>query len=150
MRTQEQQKAVDEEHVRLLGIFYYVSGGLSALFGLFPLIYVAMGAVIMAIPNLDTPPEGELAVRSMGAMFAGMGLVFFIVAQAFAAIKILAGYWLLRKRNRMFCLVVAGIICIGIPYSTVLGVLTFVVLLRDSVRELFAASSNESTPQNAT
>ncbi len=115
MRTQEQQRAVDEEHIRLLGIFFYVSGGLSALFGLFPLIYVAMGAMIMAVPDLETPLEGEFAMRSMGAMFAGMGLLFFIVAQGFAAIKILAGYWLMRKRNRIPCLVIAGVICIGIP-----------------------------------
>jgi hypothetical protein len=73
----------------------------------------------------------------MGAIFASMGVAFFVFAEAFAVIKILAGDWLLRRRNRTACLVIAGIVCIGFPYSTVLSVFTFVVLLRPSVHQLF-------------
>lgn len=34
-------------------------------------------------------------------------------------------------------MVVAGISLIGFPFSTLLGIFTLIVLLRDSVRELF-------------
>ena len=137
MLPAERQRLRDEEHVRLLGIFYYVSGGITAVYGLFPLMYVAMGAMFMNLPDIDTP-DGEFVTRSMGGMMVGLGLTMFVFAQGFAAIKILCGYWLLRKRNRIACLVIGGIICIGIPFSTVLGIFTFTVLLRDSVRDLFA------------
>jgi len=39
----------------------------------------------------------------------------------------------------MFSLIIAGINCVQFPFGTVLGVFTFVVLLRDSVRELYEA-----------
>jgi len=37
----------------------------------------------------------------------------------------------------MFCLVMAGVECIFTPFGTVLGVLTIIVLVRPSVKELF-------------
>ena len=36
---------------------------------------------------------------------------------------------------------VAGIDCIQIPFDTALGVLTIIVLIRDSVRETYAQSA---------
>ncbi len=136
VQSAEAQRIRDEEHVKLLGIFYYVSGGLSALFGLLPLFYVFVGAAVMAVPDLQSQQEA-FAARAMGAMFASIGILLFVIAQAFAAAKFVAGYSLLRRRNRIACLVIAGITCLGFPFSTILGVFTFIVLLRPSVRELF-------------
>ena len=42
----------------------------------------------------------------------------------------------------MFSLVVAGLNCMGFPFATVLGVFTFLVLLRESVVELYEATSS--------
>lgn len=137
MRTPEQQRAVDEEHVRLLGVFFCISGAFSALTGLFPLFYVGMGLLAMSVSGVDAAPDEQSVAQFIGAGFMTFGLVAFVFAQAFAGIKFLAGYWLLRRRNRVLCLIIAGIIAIGIPYSTILSVFTFVVLLRDSVRPLF-------------
>lgn len=39
----------------------------------------------------------------------------------------------------MFALVVAGLDCVRIPVGTALGVFTISVLLRDSVRQSYAA-----------
>jgi hypothetical protein len=41
----------------------------------------------------------------------------------------------------MFSLVIAGLNCIQIPFGTALGVFTIIVLLRDSVREAYAAGA---------
>jgi hypothetical protein len=43
------------------------------------------------------------------------------------------------ERPDVFAGVVAGINCLHIPLGTVLGVFTIVVLIRDSVRELYSA-----------
>lgn len=51
---------------------------------------------------------------------------------------ILAGRALAQRRRYTFCLVIAGVACMFMPFGTVLGVFTIIVLLRDSVKELFA------------
>jgi len=112
------QRVRDEEHLRLLGIFYYILGGISALFALFPLIYVFLGLFVSMMPE----------------------------TRGGAAMKIYAGYLLMRRRKRVVCLVIAGISCMGFPFGTVLGVFTFVVLLRDSVIELFNEGPTISRP----
>lgn len=40
----------------------------------------------------------------------------------------------------MYCLVMAGIECMFMPFGTVLGVFTIIVLMRESVQKLFAAN----------
>ena len=56
-----------------------------------------------------------------------------------ALAKFLAASRIRQRRSRMFCLVVAGISCLGIPYGTILGVCSFIVLGRDSVAAQFDA-----------
>ena len=65
------------------------------------------------------------------------GVLFSSVFMAFAAMKIYAGYCIAKRKNRIYCLVVAGISLIGFPFSTILGIFSLIVLLRDSVRDLF-------------
>ncbi len=136
MEDAERQRIRDKEHLRLLVIFYYILGALTALAGLMPLIHVAIGLGMATLPGIDDP-DGRAATRFIGLTFAGLGFVMFFAVQGFAAIKFLCGYWLQRRRNRTGCIVISAIICIGFPLSTVLGVLTIIVLLRDSVREMF-------------
>ncbi len=107
-----------------------------------------MGMLLTMVPELDGAEEEPVAL-AVGAMFVAMGLVFFFVAQTFAALKIYAGYSLLRKRRRIACLVIGGITCLGVPYSTVLGVFTFIVLLRDSVRDLFQSTETQPAARRA-
>jgi len=61
----------------------------------------------------------------------GWTLAGFIVA---------AGRKLKRRMSRTFCLVVAGIECILMPFGTVLGVFTIVVLMKESVKGIFTAN----------
>jgi hypothetical protein len=54
-------------------------------------------------------------------------------------LNVISGLCLRARKGRTFSLVVAGINCLYIPLGTLLGVFTIIVLLRDSVRELYAA-----------
>jgi hypothetical protein len=144
MNTNELQRIRDEEHLKLLSIFHYVSGGITAFSGLFPLIYVLMGAFLLAVPGSHATDDVAV-VRGMGSMFLAFGVLFSSVFLTFAAMKIYAGYCLARRTNRLYCLVVAGISLIGFPFSTILGIFTLIVLLRDSVRDLFPAT-HEAVP----
>ncbi len=75
-----------------------------------------------------------------------------------AALKFYTAVCLKQRKSRTFCLVVAAISCLEVPYGTILGVFTFLVLERPSVARLFGAnplprpapsSALESSPRSA-
>jgi len=135
---QLRQAIVDQEHLKLLSIAYLVSSGMSAFFSLFGLLYAFMGVFITAAmarapaaPGQGPPPE------FMGWFFGLFGFSMFLVMVTFAALKFLAYRRLKQRRSRILCMVVAGLSCVGVPYGTLLGVFTFIVLARPSVAKLF-------------
>jgi hypothetical protein len=69
-------------------------------------------------------------------MAVGAGAV--LVGWGFAACLVLAGRSLRDRRRYLFCLVMAGLMCVLCnPLGTILGVFTIIVLVRPSVKELF-------------
>lgn len=141
------QAKQDEEHLKLLSIFYYVSGGLTALVAVFPLLGVAFGlaAVIAGGATAARPAPEAAALALVGGCFAVAGGLFFLLAGALAVLKLYTGHALARHKSRTLCLVVAGLTCLAIPYGTVLGVLTFIVLTRPSVERLFLATADAAS-----
>jgi hypothetical protein len=126
----------DEEHLRLLSIFHYVVAGIEFLCSCFPLLYVAFGLLLVFAPeNLEEsgerPPEaiGWIVVGFAGSMMA----VWWVIAGCILA----AGRSIAARKRYLFCLIIAGVECIFMPFGTVLGVFTIVVLTRESVKQLF-------------
>jgi len=134
------QAIIDEEHLKLLSIGYMISAGVSAFFSLFGLMYVFMGAAMgvalshapHAATNTSEPPPALFIW-----LFGGIGLVIFLLMIGIAALKLRVASCIKRRTSRTFCMVIAGISCLGVPYGTVLGVLSFIVLGRESVARLF-------------
>lgn len=136
------QNVLDTEHLRLLRLGYLVAGGASLFFAFFPLFYVAMGVFVATFGfNVAFHRSGDSDPRLMGWIFVSIGIVIFILAVLIAVMKFLTARALGRRRSRMLCLVTAGISCLGIPYGTVLGIFTFIVLSRPSVSALFDAKA---------
>lgn len=125
----------DEEHLRLLSIFHYVLAGLFFLLAILPLIYVGMGALMLRAGHEGA--EVETDTRTIGWVIIAAGSVLAAVALTLASCLALAGRCLWRRRRHMFCLVVAAAACLFIPFGTVLGVCTIVVLQRGPVRRSF-------------
>ena len=125
----------DEENLRLLTIFHYVVAGIAALFSFFPLLYVGMGA-FMLCGKFDGP-HPDAATRPMGWVFIAIGSFLFIMALAFVTVIALGGRYLSRRRHYTFCMVVAAVACMFMPFGTVLGVFTIIMLQKDSIRQLF-------------
>ena len=124
----------DEEHLRLLSIFHYVLAALAGLFSLFPLIHVTIGALMVSGRfESQTPDE-----RLFGWMFIAMGSAFMAGGLAFSVCLALAGRYLSQRRRYLFCLVMAALACMFVPFGTVLGVLTIITIQKESVRQLFA------------
>lgn len=126
----------DDEHLRLLSIFHYVVGGLTALFSLFGLIHLSLGLLMILAPekmDAKCPPPAFL-----GWIFAVVGGSVIALGWTMAAFIVTAGRWLARRKHYLFCLVMAGFECILMPFGTVLGVFTLIVLTREPVKRLFA------------
>jgi hypothetical protein len=137
------QMIVDEEHLKLLAIGCWVAGGMAALFALFGLFYVGIGAMVAVsfakIPAASLQPNQQ-PPAFMPWIFVGIGLAIFLAAATFAAMRFWTAVCLKRRASRTFCLVVAALCCLEFPYGTTLGVFTFIVLQRPSVIQLFGAS----------
>jgi len=136
------RRAIDNEHVRLLSIFYYVLGALSALWAFLPLIYVFMG-LVFAVLSATIPEKEAAPMAIMGLFMIVFGLFGFVICAAFAALKIYAGHCLAQRKNRVFCYVVAAVSCLSMPFGTILGVFTFLVLARPTVAAQFDRTTAE-------
>jgi len=126
----------DLHYLKLLSIFHYILGGLAALFAFFPVIYVVLGILAVCAPG-SLEPEGEAMPLVVGWVFIIIGTVFVVLGLAFALCVILAGRYLARQVHYMFCMVMGAIECIFMPFGTVLGVFTIVVLVRPSAKKMF-------------
>lgn len=132
----------DTEHLRLPAIFHYAVAGLAALFSLFPLIYTTIGSIFVFVARHGTPKPGEeLPPEFLGWIFAGLGSFLFLIGIAMAICILIAGRCLSHRKHYSFALVMACIECLFVPFGTILGVFTIVVLSREPVRGLFPTAS---------
>jgi len=131
----------DEEHLRLLAIFHYVLAGLEALTGLIPIIHVGMGIAMLSgrWPGMGPGSAATPVPDVMGWMFIGIGGAIIVFSETLALVTLLAGRSIATRKRHTFCLIAAGIGCLNMPMGTLLGVFTFIVLLRPSVKTLFDA-----------
>ena len=138
MEQSSAQAAIDAEHLKLLHIGYLISSGISAFFGLFGLMYATMGVFVTSVAKLAQPANpGQLPPEQVGWLFTIFGCAFTLFFFGIAALKYQAARLLKSRRGWTFCMVVAAVCCMGVPYGTLLGVLTFLVLSRPGVQALF-------------
>jgi hypothetical protein len=134
--TAEQERWRDNEHLRLLSICHFAIGGLAVVmlpfFGMyFVFIYSFLKSVPFITPSHNGPPP-----EAFDFMFVVYPIVGLLTA-AGAVLHLLSGWFLLKKRYRVFSLVVAGLDCLYVPLGTLLGVFTILVLTRPSVGRMY-------------
>jgi peptidoglycan biosynthesis protein MviN/MurJ (putative lipid II flippase) len=133
------QRKIDADHLNLLAVFHFVGAGLALLGILFLLAHFAVLHAFFADPKMwenqkqGPPPAEFFAIFKwfylvMGVWFLGSGIL-----------NVISGFCLRARKHRTFSIVVAGVNCMHLPLGTVLGVFTIIVLIRDSVRELYEA-----------
>jgi hypothetical protein len=128
----------DLEHLRYLSIGFCINAGITALFSLLPLIHVTIGALIA----FGSFGEGQNAPPAfMGLFFMVIGGTFIVLGMFIAILNFLAARFLAKQTKYMFCIVLGGVNCMFAPFGTILGVFTIIVLLRESVKELFEHGS---------
>jgi hypothetical protein len=132
--TQEDvQRQQDNEHLNLLSTFYYIMAGLSALSIFAGLFYAIMGASIGKMPVQPGRPGEDFP----GMFFAFFGVIIMISAALGTWLNIATASALKKRTGQVLIQVSAALHCISFPLGTILGVFTFIVLNRPSIKALF-------------
>jgi len=116
-------------------IFHFVLGGFQMLFSLIGLVYVAVGAMMASGVMESTkgnPPPPEL-----GWIFGAFGVVFILVFITIGFLTIRAGINIRLQRKHTFCMVIDSILCLMVPFGTIVGVLGLVLLTKSETAEKF-------------
>jgi len=129
------QQILDEDNLRLLRIGYFVSAGLTAFASILVLAYTLF--LTLVFTQIARSPGDSSFSPFAGRLVALFGVLFVVLVIGFAVLQFLTGQRLKERRSRTFCLVIAAITCLSIPYGTFLGVCTFLVLLRPTVQRSF-------------
>jgi len=152
----------DTQLVRLLSIFHYLVAGLSGLFACTPIPYFigglfAFALVVISIWNglgifpipqeiYPFPQIDALAGIISSLAFVVPSGIIMLIGWTFSICIALVGYNLALKKNYKFCLIMAGVECVFIPFGTLLGILTIIALTQQTVKALFAYSLSTDKP----
>jgi hypothetical protein len=128
----------DAEHLKLLTVFHFVIAGLSVLgLGFLFLHYFLMHTIFGNPKFFQDQNNGGPQPQEIFAIFQWFYVVFGVVTMAIGIGNLLSGFCLRARKSRTFSLVIAGLNCVIMPFGTILGVFTLIVLTRDSVRGLY-------------
>jgi hypothetical protein len=134
---EEQQRRTDDDQLRMLGLGHQIIGGLTALGSCLFLMHVGMGILMLVNPTAMASKNEPAPPAFLGAMFIAMGSFAVIAGWTIGILSFLAGRNLKRRTGKKLIQVASGLMCLNMPLGTVLGVFTFLVLERESVRKLF-------------
>jgi hypothetical protein len=133
------QSVRDREHLNLLAVFHFIGAGLAVLGLGFLCIHFLIFQAVMTHQRFGGGAHSEwnlpMAIFSVFYLFFGAWLVSCLV------LNVLSGFFLLKRRHRVFSIVTAAFNCAHVPFGTLLGVFTIVVLSRDSVRREYATGA---------
>ncbi len=133
-----------QHDLKILSICYYIMGGIQAAMALLLLAYgVFFGIFLSMIPDNGStqslPPAVAHLMMGIFSVMAALGV-------AYAGCVLLAGRFLARRKHYVFCFVAAVLNCLLLPFGTVLGIFTFIVLSRPGVRESFGNPPRAKIP----
>ncbi len=128
-----------EENIGLLSIFHYVFAGLIALFACIPIIHITLGILFLVMPEKMCEGDcSEQPAQVIGWIFIGVGSFVMLIGWTFAVLVAMAGRFLARRVHLKYCIAVAAASCLFMPFGTVLGVFTLIMLTKKEVEALFA------------
>lgn len=144
----------DEKQLELLAVFHFIWAAPLFLMSLLPIFHLSIG-ILMLTGRMNGGHPDAPPMALFGAIFTLAGGLFIALGMTCVALNIISGFSLRRRTRKPLSLVTAGLNCLFVPLGTVLGVFTIVVLMRESVGRLYAASENppplpgETGPQHA-
>lgn len=131
------QRLIDDDQLRVTAAFHFAFAGLAVLGIIGLVVSYFMIDNYLSTPELWrieplAPPEHVLRVQ-MG--FAYAFAVFVLVGVV--SCNIASGVCIRQRKYRMFSLGIAALNSLLVPVGTALACYTYVVLMRDSVRDTY-------------
>jgi len=137
-----------EHDLKLLSIGYFVQGGIVTFYALLAACYVGfLGAIFAIITKSASADQRNHIPPGLLPVIAAIGTAIVCIALAAGVCLLYAGVSLRKRRNRTFLLVMATLSCLFVPYGTILGIFTFIVLQRPTARALFGGEQPPPLPQ---
>ena len=134
----------DDENLNLLAIFHYVLAGLESL-GIFALLaHYMVFNTLMSNPEFMEEPSGAPVPPEIFMLMRGAYVLGGFMILAMVGINIAAGLCLKKRKNRTFILIVSGLNCLNMPMGTILGVFSFILLMKPHIADRFASNSLSS------
>ncbi len=150
---------IDLEHLKLLSLFFKFTGIVTAVMISFLLIHFTIFTTIAVMPKSffnqkvsshvttnesdsatatpqNTKPAPEFPHVIFGVL-AGIFGVIILLGWTFGALTFYAGRCIQQRKHPTFIFVISCIKCLFVPYGTMLGICTFMVLSRPQVKKLF-------------
>ncbi len=129
----------DANQLKLVMVFHWVWAGLMII-GI-GMVFLHQKLMSMMLDNPEMweqsksgpPPEEFFAVFQYVYLAMGITLVLSALVNALSA------YFIRTRRNRTLSVVVAGLNCLMFPFGTAFGVFAIIVLIRESVVDLYEA-----------
>jgi hypothetical protein len=165
MSAEAEEQIIVRERLRLLAIGYYVKGAVGAFFISFLLFHFFFLLGFSFIPETawnpppkpatmaqspsvlpsSTPPRVNQAppVMMFRIFAAGIGVII-LLGWTFGALTIYAGRCVQKRQHRTLIFVMAGLNCVLIPWGTLLGIATFILLQTPVARREFGLLADGS------
>jgi hypothetical protein len=156
--SKAEEQIIVRERLRLLAIGYYVKGAVGAVFISFLLFHFFFFLGFSLIPEsawnapskpttiaqspsvLPSPTPQRVNQAPPVMMFrifaAGIGVII-LLGWTFGALTIYAGRCVQKRQHRVFIYVMAGLNCPLIPWGTLLGIATFILMQTPVARREF-------------
>ncbi|MCE0497640.1 MAG: hypothetical protein LV481_06820 [Methylacidiphilales bacterium] len=134
---------IDRDRLKILEIAYYIAGVMTIVGVSFLLIHFTIFLLLGLHPQIfahQTGADGHQGNPPPPGLFLGLAGVIAIIillGWIFGAFQIYAGHCMKKRRHLLLVMIVAGFECVFIPWGTALGVFTFIVLNRPTVKWLF-------------
>jgi len=125
----------DSDLLSIVSIFHFVLGGFQMMISLAGFVYIVMG-VLMATGAMDSA-KGEAPPPELGWVFVGIGIVFVLIFITIGLFTIKTGINMRRRQRRTLCIVIDAILCLMVPFGTIVGIFGLVLLTRPEISDEF-------------
>jgi len=94
-------------------------------------VYIVVG-VLMATGAMDSA-KGEPPPPELGWIFVVIGVAFVLIFITIGVFTIKTGTNMRRRRNRTLCIVIDSILCMMVPFGTIVGIFGLVLLTKPEI-----------------
>jgi hypothetical protein len=144
LTPEERQAVLDDEHLRLLALFHYISGGVTVVFSLLFALWCIFAATMMA--SIPQRSPGDPPLQGMPQMIFVVFGIFSALGVVYGTVEIASGRFIRERRHRVFTIIAALPRLLFLSYGVVLTVFTLMVLDRPSVHQLYRQRADSEPP----